>query len=116
MDLNFVSDPGLIPRPREEIRIEELIVAPHETEGRLRVEMVLTPFMPQDRPNLEIVASGMENDVVGSASVIGALSSSMAITLHLRRPPAGGVCTVTVTLYYEEDSPQHTASQTVRVG
>ncbi len=28
MDLNFISDPGLIPRPRGEIRIEELIVAP----------------------------------------------------------------------------------------
>ena len=111
MELNFITDPELVPRPREEIRIEALSLTPYEDGRRIRVNIKITPFSPFDRPNLEITAFDPAGDEIASMSVIGSIHHALELTMHLRRAKLlPGSYTFQVDLFYDREDIQHTAS------
>jgi len=114
MDLNFISDPGLIPQPRERIRIENLAAQPYEDGHRVRLEIRLTPFRPADRPSLEITTTNPEGRPISLQSIIETVHNEIGITIHLREPTRPhGVYTFHADLYYEEGVIQHSADTSV---
>jgi hypothetical protein len=107
MDLNFITDPEMAPRAREEIEILELALAPYSDCRRVKISIRLTPFAPMDRPNLEIVAINSENLPVGDINVIGAAQTRLTLTMHLREPEVNGEYTFIASLSYEDEPAQH---------
>jgi hypothetical protein len=116
MDLNFFADPGLAPKPRSEIRIEKLSVSAYPDGRRIRIEMELTPFIPADRPNIEITAFNADGIRVGSTTIIEAVQRVIAVTLHLREPgqPQGDY-RFEADLFYGEEPAQHSVAETLTI-
>jgi hypothetical protein len=115
MDLNFYADPGLAPKPRNEIRVESLALTPYSDGRRVRIEIELTPFAPSDRPNLEISATNREGMQVGSVSIIEAAQRTLSLTMHLREPEPAGEYAFQVDLYYGDQPPQSNAKETIQI-
>lgn len=113
MNLDFVTDPELAPRPRTKIRVEALALEPYPDGRRVKVDVELTPFAPADRPNLEITARNEAGQLAGSMSVIESVSRRLSLTMHLREPEPRGRYAFQVDLYYSPDETQHTASESV---
>lgn len=107
MDLNFFADPGLAPKPRQEIRIEKLTLTAYPDNRRVRVELEITPFAPKDRPNIEITALRSDGIPVGSTTIIEAVQRTIGLTLHLREPQPHGEYQVVVQLNFGEEPVQH---------
>jgi hypothetical protein len=116
MDLNFFADPGLAPKPRSEIRIEKFAVSAYPEGRRVRIEIELTPFIPADRPNIEITAFRADGMRVGSTTIIEAVQRLIALTMHLREPeqPQGDY-QFTADLYYGEEPPQHSVTEVLTI-
>lgn len=105
MDLP-IYDGGQVPKPREEVRIEEVETVVYPDRFRLYIHIVVTPFL--ERPNLLITARDSENRVVAELSIIETMHYDMEFTMHLRNltEPAGDY-TLTIDLYYETRNPPH---------
>ena len=110
MNLNFIADPELAPRPREEIRIESVGVASYPDGRRVKIELELTPFAPVDRPNLEITTINEADQVVGSVSVIETVNRKLSLTTPLREPEPHGRYQFKVELFYSPETVQDTAT------
>ncbi len=116
MDINFISDPGLVPKPREEIVIEHVTHEVFDDLRRIRVRVVMTPFTPRDRPNLAFALRGPDGSVVSSFSVIETLHREMTFIMHVKTAePKPGVYTLKGELFYDEEDPQHEISQDVTI-
>lgn len=113
MNLDFLTDPELVPRPRDEIRIEAFSLTPYPDGRRVRLELELTPFMPVDRPNLEITATNADGQVVGAASVIESVTRKLSLTMHLREPEPQGRYTFEASLYYSPEVIQDSATASI---
>jgi hypothetical protein len=109
MDLNFVTDPELAPRPREEMAITSFEVTPYPDGRRIRLDIVTTPFVPADRPNLDVVALNADGEPVGSVSIIETANYKLSLTMHLRVPEPTGEYTFKVMLFYDSQEVQDTA-------
>lgn len=109
MNIDFLTDPELVPRPREEIRIEAFGLSPYPDGKRVRLELELTPFAPSDRPNLEITASSTDGKAVASLSVIETVSRRLSLTMHLREPKPEGRYDFEADLYYSPETIQDSA-------
>ena len=107
MDLNLITDPELAPRPRDQIQITGLTVTPYPDGRRLKVEIVLTPFAPADRPSLEIVAGRVGGPPLASVSVIESMHRTISLTMHLRGDADAGDYMVQANLYYDPQQIQH---------
>lgn len=107
MDIQFITDPEMAPRPREEIEITDLTVTPYPDGRRLRIELRLTPFAPADRPSLELAAVGPDDTIRGAFSVIEATQYALSFTMHLREPERETPYTIYAKLYYDPDVIQH---------
>jgi hypothetical protein len=103
LDLNLV-DPEDIPRPREEVRLREMVVTPLADRRRVRVDVELTPFL--ERPNLDVDLVGPGGEPLARTSVIEADSPSFSLTLHIRGAPRGGEHVVRGSLSYAGEPPQ----------
>lgn len=115
MEINFFTDPNLIPHPREEIRITDVSLDPYPDAQRVRVEVTTTPFAPADRPSLEITAHNIDGTQVASLSIIEAVQNKVAVTVHLREDNPTSLYTFHVGLYYNPGSIQHGLSKTLRL-
>jgi hypothetical protein len=113
MNIDFFADPGLSPKPRAEIRIEELSLQPYSDGRRVRVEMQLTPFAPADRPNIEITVQNRDGTEVASLSIIETVHRVLGVTIHLREPEPQGQYEFVAELYYPEQAVQHTVRRTL---
>jgi hypothetical protein len=113
MNLDFVTDPELAPRPRAEIRVESLALEPYPDGRRVRVDVEITPFAPVDRPNLEITAHNAAGELAGSMSVIETVNRRLSLTMHLRESEPRGQYAFQVDLYYSPDETQHSARESV---
>ncbi len=98
----FPSDK--VPRPKDEIRIEDVVITPYPDRFRVHIHIQVTPF--QERPNLLIVAHNEEDRIVSELNVIETMHYDMEFTLHIRnvQDPAG-VYTLTTDLFYETRNP-----------
>jgi hypothetical protein len=109
MDLDFITDPELAPKPRGEARILELTAEPYPDGQRVKVHIAITPFAPVDRPSLEVVVARKNGAVVTSLSVIETMNRIVDLTAHLRQEaPTDGTYTVQADLYYDPEQIQHT--------
>jgi len=108
MDLNFINDPGLVPRPRSEIRIQSLKVQSYPDGRRMRVEIEVTAFAPSDRPSIELSVHRADSTEVASLNIVETMHRTMALTVHLRQSdqPEGSY-TFQANLYYEPGIIQH---------
>lgn len=109
MDLNFVTDPELAPRPRGEIGITAFEAIPYPDGRRVRLDITTAPFAPTDRPNLEVTALDGSGEPAGSISVIETANYRLSLTMHLRVPEPTGEFTFMVTLFYDPEEVQDAA-------
>jgi hypothetical protein len=104
MDINFIADPNLIPKPRHEIRIEAIRAEPLDGGKRIRIELHITPFAPADRPNIDIQVYTPERDSAGSIAVIETMHNQISVIFHVRDDaPLVGACHIRANLYYGEE-------------
>jgi hypothetical protein len=115
MNLSFFPDPDLAPKPREEIQLESLDLAPYPDGRRVRVDLAITPFMPMDRPSLEISVTDEDENQVASLSVVETNTHVLNLTIHLKtaEPPKGRY-NFQVDLYYD-DHVQHSLHQSIQL-
>lgn len=105
MDLPFYEN-GQVPKPRDEVRIEDVEPVVYPDRFRLYIHIVVTPFL--ERPNLLITARASDSRIVAELSVIETMHFDMEFTMHLRnlQEPAGEY-SLTIELYYESRNPPH---------
>jgi hypothetical protein len=113
MDLHFVTDPELAPRPREEMAIIIFEATPYPDGRRVRLDITMTPFAPADRPNLDVTAFDSNGEPVGSVSVIETANRKLSLTMHLREPEPVGDYIFKATLFYDSQEMQDTAQERI---
>ncbi len=103
MDIHFYEN-GQVPRPKNEIRIEELEIVVYPDRFRVYVHVKVTPFL--ERPNLLIAIRNSEGRVISDQFVIETMHNDMEFTLHLRNvtEPAGDY-TLRIEVFYETRNP-----------
>lgn len=103
MDVSFFDSSG-IPRPKAEIKIEQVQVTPYSDGFRVHVHIIVTPF--QERPNLVLVIHNEQDSIVSELNIIETMHHNMEFTMHLRgiSHPVG-VYSLTVELFYENRIP-----------
>ncbi len=107
MEINIFNDGSLVPRPREDVRIEGIVITPYPDRFRVHVQVRVTPFL--ERPNLLLAVHTAADRSVAELSIIETMHYNMEFTLHLRGltgDPAG-VYTLTTELFYETRNPAH---------
>ncbi len=106
MDIEFFNNGNgnQSPKPREEIKIESLTVAPYDDGFRIHVEVGVTPF--RERPNLMLAIHDEDDEIVSELSIIETMHYNMEFTMHLRgvEDPVGAY-SLTVDLFYESRNP-----------
>ncbi len=107
MNLQFITDPELAPKARDDIRILQVAVTPYQDGRRMKIEIDITPFAPADRPSLEVMARNSAGASVSSLTVIETTQPRLALTLHLRDPEPAGEYTFQTDLYFDPDHVQH---------
>lgn len=93
-----------VPRPPDEIQIEELHITPYPDRFRVRVHVKITAFL--ERPNLLIAARNRDSVIVSELNIIETMHNDMEFTLHLRniKEPAGEY-TLDVDVFYKTRFP-----------
>lgn len=106
MDMQFFDNGDNAPKPREEVKIESVTVAPYEDGFRVHVEVDVTPF--RERPNLLLMIHDEDDNIVSELNIIETMHPHMEFTMHLRgvENPAGAY-SLTVELFYETRRPPH---------
>jgi hypothetical protein len=106
MNIDFFN-PGDVPKPRAEIKIERFDVQPYPDGWRVKINVDVTPF--QERPNLEIRLS-LGGRLVAELSVVETMHRHMEFTMHIRGVPVpAGQYVAEVALYYDDRAqPQDT--------
>jgi hypothetical protein len=106
------------PRPRDEMRFENITVAPYPDGRRVKLKFTFPPFL--ERPNVDAVVTNLQDQPVAGMSLIEAMDQDFEFTLHLRGPQPQGEHTLRLILFYAEsdDTPTETRrvvdEQTVR--
>lgn len=116
MDINFITDPELAPRPREEIEITDFQAEPYPDGRRLHLDIEMTPFAPADRPSLEITAVDSKGRPISSVSVIDSMQRRLSLTMHFKQPElAVGEVAVVAQLYFDPETIQHQVQTSVHL-
>lgn len=102
MDLQFI-EPSEAPVPPEEVRIRELSVDLLPDGRRLRLGLAITPFL--EPPSIEAVVRDEDGKEITSATVIGAVTPEMEMTLHLRGEGDPSKYLLELELLYPPDDP-----------
>jgi hypothetical protein len=100
-------EPDDAPRPKEEVQFRSLNAKPYADGRRVRLGVVLTPFL--ERPNLEFEVVNAAGQSVSTLSVIESMDHSFELTMHLRGPTPQGQHTLRARLFYLEGPPAVTA-------
>jgi hypothetical protein len=80
----FLNDPNIKRYPPESIQLLDFRAQPYPDGYRIHINLELTPFL--QRPNLEIVLTDSEDNVIASASIIEPTTWKLEVTLHIRKP------------------------------
>jgi len=104
MEINIFDDPNKVPKPRSEIKIEEIKATPYSDRFRVKTEITVTAFL--ERPNLLVLMKDAQGKMVHELNVIETMHSEMEFTFHLRGidEPAGDY-TLEVELFYDTRNP-----------
>ncbi len=103
MDINFYEG-DQAPKPRDQVKIEELETVVYPDRFRVFVHIRVTLF--QERPNLLLTARTTEGKIAAELSIIETMHHDMEFTMHLRGldDPVGDY-TLSAELYYEIAQP-----------
>lgn len=103
MDIHFYEG-DQAPKPKNEVKIEELETVVYPDRFRVFVHIRVTLF--QERPNMLLTARTSNGKVAAELSIIETMHHDMEFTMHLRGldDPAGEY-TLTAELYYETRNP-----------
>ena len=115
MNLNFITDPELAPRPREEIIIQNVTAHASADRQRVKIDITITPFAPSDKPNLEIVAVSTNKNLIRSLSIIETIHRELTLTMHLPSELSPGIYTLHAALYYDPEQIQHSTQTTFQI-
>jgi hypothetical protein len=85
--------------PPEQVRFLDVQVEPWPDGRRVRVLMMITPFLQP--PNLEMVIID-EADEVSRTSIVENIDFELVFTMHIRSHEVGGSYRLTATLFYDE--------------
>ncbi len=99
-EIEFV-EPDEVPQPPELVKIESLTARVYPDGRRVRVEVLLTPFL--ERPNMEFRALNSAGDEVASLSIVESMDYKFEMTVHLRGPQPVGRHTLRVELFYSPE-------------
>ncbi len=104
MDIQFFDNGDLVPKPRDEIKIESLNATPYPDRFRVFLEIKVTPF--QERPNLLVTVHDEDDKLVGELNIIETMHANMEFTLHIRgKEDPAGAYSVTAELFYDTRDP-----------
>ncbi|HUN22093.1 MAG TPA: hypothetical protein PK299_03050 [Anaerolineales bacterium] len=106
MDITFF-EMGADPRPREEVRLEQVGALPLPDGRRIWSQIIITPFL--DKPNLELTLFAPDGRPVGGTSILEVMSPKVEPTVHVRIPQPQGRFRLRVELYYDQNPPQDSA-------
>jgi hypothetical protein len=109
MEINIFNDPNKVPKPKDEVRIEDLYAEALGDGFRVRVSVRLTPF--RERPNMFLTLREADGTLISDLSVIETMLYESDYVIHIRRKdnPAGDYV-LDVELFYEtRKPPQDTA-------
>ena len=115
MNLNFFADPNMAPRPRDEVKIEDIVLTPYSDGQRVRVQLQITAFLPSDRPDIDIDVRNSHDEIVSTVSVVQAVQPNIDLTAHLRRPDPTGTYSFEARLFYDRETVHHTITQTLKI-
>lgn len=114
-NINFF-DQNQVPRPREEVKLEEVTLTPYPDGQRVGLRVRITPFGPTDRPNLDVLVFTSDGQTLASdLSVVETVENDFTLTIHLREPDPDGAYNVDVILYYEEGVAHDRVKQAINV-
>ncbi len=101
MNIQFFNE---APKPKHEIKIEELESVVYPDRFRVFIHIRVTVF--EERPNLLLSARAADGRVVGELSVIETMHHDMEFTMHLRGlDDPTGEYELAVELFYETRNP-----------
>jgi hypothetical protein len=96
----FFQDPNEVRFPPSEVRLKEVRVSPLAEGGRVKINILLTPF--QKRPNIDVVITNAAGKEVAHTSILEIMQNMLDITMH---PPAlepDNFYMVETIVYYQE--------------
>ncbi len=98
MDIPLL-EPEDVPVPPSDVRFRAVEVVPLPDGRRLRVRLLLTPFM--ERPNIDLFVQDGRGSPLASVAIVETNEPSMQLTVHL--PPAvpEGPLTLVSIIRYE---------------
>lgn len=103
-NISFFDNGDLVPKPKDEIKIELLDITPYPDRFRVFIHIAVTPF--QERPNLLLTAFDEHDRIVSEMSIIETMHRDMEFTMHLRGvDDPTGVYTLQADLFYESKNP-----------
>ncbi len=92
------------PKPRDEIKIEELET--HVYPDRFRVFVHIRVTMFQERPNLILAIRDEHDTIVSELNIIETMHHDMEFTMHIRnKPEPAGIYTLSADVFYETRNP-----------
>jgi hypothetical protein len=84
MRIQFYDDPAMSPRPREEVRFNQLGVYVYEDRKRVAVGFDITPFI--ERPSIQVTILNEEGLEVSNLTVIETMQPNFNLTMHMQLP------------------------------
>lgn len=102
MEHDNLINPTLTPPPQDDIKILALDAEPYPDGRRVRVKLVLSPFL--QGPNAEINLSNHDDELLASIDIVNIFIPENEFTLHIpENKSLPGSYTVNVEVFYIEE-------------
>jgi len=102
MEHDNLINPTLTPPPQDDIKILALDAEPYPDGRRVRVKLVLSPFLKG--PNAEINLSNHDDELLASIDIVNIFIPENEFTLHIpENKSIPGSYTVNVEVFYIEE-------------
>lgn len=102
MEHDNLINPTLTPPPQDDIKILALDAEPYPDGRRVRVKLVLSPFL--QGPNAEINLSNHDDELLASINIVNIFIPENEFTLHIPEIKSlPGSYTVNVEVFYIEE-------------
>ena len=102
MEHDNLINPTLTPPPQDDIKILALDAEPYPDGRRVRVKLVLSPFL--QGPNAEINLSNHDDELLTTINIVNIFIAENEFTLHIpENKSLPGSYTVNVEVFYIEE-------------
>ena len=102
MDHENIINPSLTPPPQDDIKILSFDAEPYPDGRRVRVRLVLSPFL--QGPNGEISLTNQDDELLATINIVNIFIPENEFTLHIPESKSlPGSYTVNVEVFYIEE-------------